>query len=338
MTRTTDRAAETASPETTDGPGLLLALTSAATFGMAGSLGAGLIAAGWSPAATVTSRALVSALVLLGPGLWLVRDRLGVLARSTRSFLVYGGIAVAGTQLCYMYAVARIPVGVALLIEYLAPVLLVGWAWLRHGRRPTTATTVGTFLAIGGLLLVLDLSGTTSLDPVGLAWALAAAVGLSVYFIASADTSSPLPPLTLTAGSMVVAAALLAAAGGLGLLPLTATDDPVALLGATVPAVVAVLLLGLVCGATAYATGIAAARRLGPTVASFAGLTEVLFAVLFAWLLLGQGLTPIQVLGGVGVLAGVALVRAGERGGATTTPDPLPDDTEPSAPHHDTKD
>jgi drug/metabolite transporter (DMT)-like permease len=60
--------------------------------------------------------------------------------------------------------------------------------------------------------------------------------------------------------------------------------------------------------------GIGAARRLGAKLASFIGMTEVLFAILFAWLALGQLPTPIQFAGGLFILAGIALVRAGERG------------------------
>ena len=64
--------------------------------------------------------------------------------------------------------------------------------------------------------------------------------------------------------------------------------------------------------AIAYCAGIGAARRLGATLSSFVGLTEVLFAVVFAWLLLDQVPAPVQVLGGAVVLAGVALVRLDE--------------------------
>ena len=70
--------------------------------------------------------------------------------------------------------------------------------------------------------------------------------------------------------------------------------------------------LGLVTAAVPYVTGIAATRRLGSRLASFVALSEVLFAVVFAWLLRDQVPHPVQVLGGVLVLAGVVLVRAGE--------------------------
>jgi drug/metabolite transporter (DMT)-like permease len=75
---------------------------------------------------------------------------------------------------------------------------------------------------------------------------------------------------------------------------------------------VPVLGLALVAAAFAYVAGIFGARLLGAKVASFVGLTEVLFAVLFAWLLLGQSLSPVQLLGALAVLAGIALVRVDE--------------------------
>ncbi len=75
---------------------------------------------------------------------------------------------------------------------------------------------------------------------------------------------------------------------------------------------VPVLGLSLVAAVVAYVTGILGARLLGPTVASFVGLTEVLFAVGFAYLLLGQVLRPGQLLGGLLVVGGVALVQSEE--------------------------
>ena len=73
-----------------------------------------------------------------------------------------------------------------------------------------------------------------------------------------------------------------------------------------------VLGLSLLAAVVAYVAGIGAARRLGAKLASFIGMAEVLFAILFAWLLLGQLPSPLQFLGGAFILAGIILVRAGE--------------------------
>ena len=65
----------------------------------------------------------------------------------------------------------------------------------------------------------------------------------------------------------------------------------------------------MIGGVFAYLTGIVAVRRLGSSVASFVALSEVMFAVIFAFLLLGQQPSLIQLVGGVLVLAGIALVQ-----------------------------
>ena len=76
------------------------------------------------------------------------------------------------------------------------------------------------------------------------------------------------------------------------------------------------VLLGVVTAALAYVTGIAATRRLGARLASFVALSEVLAALVFAWLLLGEVPRGVQLLGGVLVVAGVVGAPAGRAAAA----------------------
>ena len=99
-------------------------------------------------------------------------------------------------------------------------------------------------------------------------------------------------------------------AGVIGVLPMTATTRDVELSGIRFPWFVGVAALGVVAGAVAYSMGVISARLLGAKVAAFLGLTEVIFAVLFAWVLLGELPEPIQLGGGVLILAGIAVVRS----------------------------
>jgi drug/metabolite transporter (DMT)-like permease len=69
-----------------------------------------------------------------------------------------------------------------------------------------------------------------------------------------------------------------------------------------------------------YVAGISAARILGARLSSFLGLFEVVFAVIFAWMFLAQLPTPVQMLGGVLIAAGVGLVRLDELRGAPDAP------------------
>jgi len=292
--------------------GLGLAVVSAATFGTSGAFATSLLEVGWTPASAVTVRVLLAAFVLTAPALLLLRGRLGQLRRGAGTLAGYGLAAVAGAQLCYFNAVEHLSVAVALLLEYSGALLVVAWLWLRHGQRPRRLTVTGAAVAVAGLALVLDLWGASNVDPVGVLWGLGAAVGLATYFVLSAGTEDALPPLVVAWGGLAVGGAVLGVAGATGALSLSAPRTDVTLLGAEVSWLVPVLGLSLVAAVVAYVAGIVGARLLGAKVASFVGLTEVLFAVLFAWLLLGQLLTPVQLLGGVLVVAGIALVRVDE--------------------------
>jgi drug/metabolite transporter (DMT)-like permease len=295
------------------GAGLAVALLSAACFGTSGTFGSALIGSGWSPAGAVLARVLVAALALTVPAVLTLRGRWSLLRRSARLVVVYGLVGVAACQVCYFNAIARMDVGISILLEYLGIVFIVGWLWARHGQRPRLLTVLGGVAALGGLGLMLDLSGSGSVSLAGVAWALAAAVAMAVYFFQSAHTPEyELPAVVLTWGGMVTGAAAIALAGATGLLPLRFSGADVSLLSTRLSWLVPVLGLGVIAAAIAYVTGVAAVRRLGAKLGSFVAMAEVLFAAGFAWLLLHQVPTGMQFLGGALILAGVVAVRLDE--------------------------
>ncbi|MDX6338690.1 MAG: hypothetical protein QOG05_6030 [Streptosporangiaceae bacterium] len=286
---------------------------SAAAFGTSGAFASSLIGAGWSPGAAVLARITLAAVMLTIPALVQLRGRWIVLRRAAPRVAAFGLAGVAGCQLFYFNAVATMPVGVALLLEYLGSVLVVGWLWVRHAQRPRRLTVAGGAASIAGLILVLNLTGAAGINPVGVMWGLLAAVALAIYFLLSAATDAePLPPIVMAWAGMCVGAVVLGLAGGIGVLRMTASTRPVDFLHHQVSWVVPVLGLSLVAAVIAYVTGIGAARRLGAKLASFIGMAEVLFAIVFAWLLLGQLPSAMQFLGGAFILAGVTLVRVDE--------------------------
>lgn len=312
--------------ERTIGAGLGLALISAAGFGTSGPFARSLTDAGWSVSAAVTVRIGVAALLLAVPTIIAMRGRWHALRRNLGMVSIYGLLAVAGCQVFFFNAMQTLSVGVALLLEYLGLILVVGWVWLRHGNRPRRLTIAGSVIALLGLFLILNLLGGTRLDPIGVLWGLGAAVGLAVYFVLSSKVDSELPPLAVASAGMSIGTLALISLGLLGALPMHASYGSVSFAGRFMPWWVPLIGLSLIAAAIAYVVGIAAARRLGPRLASFAGLTEVAFAVLFAWLLLGELPTAIQLLGGVFIVGGVVLVRLDE---ARSAP---PTQTAPSVP------
>jgi drug/metabolite transporter (DMT)-like permease len=290
--------------------GLLFALLSAAGFGASGPFMKPLLEAGWSPAAAVAARAGFAGLVLLVPALIALGGRYRVLRKHAALIVAYGLIAVLGTQVLYFAAIERMPVGVALLLEYMAPVLLVLLAWGRTRRPPAATVIVGTLLSIGGLVLVIDPTGVGDLDPVGVAFAVGAAVCLACYFLLSGTPTDGLPPVVLVCAGLFVGSAALLITGVTGLLPLTVTLESVTLLGADgVPWFVPFAVVVLFSTSFSYLTGLVGAARLGSRVASFVGLSEVLFAVLLSWLLLGEVPTLMQALGGALVVGGIVAIK-----------------------------
>jgi drug/metabolite transporter (DMT)-like permease len=292
--------------------GLAFALLSAASFGLSGPLARGLFDTGWSPGAVVLARVGIAAAVVLPFGLLALRGQWELVRRNAGLIVLYGVLAVAGAQFCYFSAVSHMQVGPALLIEFTAPAAVVVWLWLRHGQRPGALTLAGAALAALGLVLVLDVLSGADLSTAGVLWALGAMIGVSCYFIISADESNGLPPLALAAGGLVVGTITLALLGAVGALPMGTARLPATYAGSDVSWWVPLVALGLVTAALAYVTGIAAGRRLGSRLASFVALLEVLAGVGFAWLLLDELPRPIQLGGGLLILAGVVAVNLGE--------------------------
>lgn len=313
--------------------GLLWAVASATAFGLSGSLARGMMDAGWSSAMAVVVRLLIGAAVLVPVAVYQLRGRWAVLRRNVALVVAYGLIAVAGCQLAYFNAVAHMQVGVALLIEYTAPVPVVAWMWLRHGQRPGRLTVLGAVLGAAGLVLVLDLVSGFQVSGVGVLWALGAMAGAATYFVLNADGDNELPGTVLAAAGLVVGSVALLGAGLVGIVPLAASTAPVHFASMTTPWWVVAGALGVVTAAVAYVTGIVATRRLGSRLASFVALLEVVAAILFAWLLLGELPGAVQVVGGLMVLAGIAVVKLGEgRGAGRTRPEAAPDATPNATP------
>lgn len=316
--------------------GLIIAVVAGLSFGMSGALIKPLLEAGWSPAAAVTARVLIGGIVLSPAAAFQLRGRWAALWRARWRVLAMGLIGVAGTQLCYFASLERIPVGTAILIEYLAPLMLVGFVWVTSRRMPRLVVLVGSVVAVVGLVLVVS-PGGGGLDPLGLVFALLAAIGCAIYFVVAARPSEGLPPVAFAAAGLLLGGVVLGVAGAVHAVPFAATFGTTRLFGAVVPWFVPLIIVGVIATAVAYATSIAASEMLGSRLASFAGLLEVVAAAFYAWILLGEGLSIPQLIGGVLILAGIAFVRAERRADVPVEPGDLADEFPTKAGEHTTK-
>jgi drug/metabolite transporter (DMT)-like permease len=309
--------------------GLVFAVVSAASFGLSGSLARGLLDAGWTPGAVVLARLAIGALVIAPLAARALRGQWGALRAQAWFVLLFGAVPVAGAQFAYFSAVQRMDVGPALLIEYTAPAAVVVWLWLRHGERPGPLTVAGAGIAALGLVLVLDLLSGADLAPAGVLWALLAMCCAASYFVLAAKPRAGLSPVALAGAGLTSGALVLAALGAVGLLSMRASTASPVYADSALVWWLPLLGLGIVTAGFAYCTGIVASRRLGSRLSSFVALLEVVAGVTFAWLLLDQLPTGLQLAGGALIVAGVVVVKLGERPPAprpaTVTLRPVPE-------------
>ncbi|MGW4892699.1 EamA family transporter [Kitasatospora sp. NPDC004240] len=297
--------------------GLTLALVSAFAFGGSGTAAKPLIEAGLSPLHVVWLRVTGAALVLLPLA---YKHRHAVLRRPGL-LLGFGLLAVAGVQACYFAAISRIPVGVALLIEYLGPPLLIGYVKFVQRRPITRGAAIGAAVAVAGLACVVEVWNGLSFDALGVLFALGAACCQVGYFVL-ADAGSrgdrPVDPIAVSAYGLLIGSVVLTAITR----PWEADWSPLTgqavMNGHSLPALIPAAWMILVATVLAYLTGVVAVRHLSPPVAGVVANLEAVVATVLAWVLLGEHLGLPQMAGGLLVLAGAFAAQASKPAGDST--------------------
>ncbi|MFD8375742.1 DMT family transporter [Streptomyces sp. NPDC059688] len=292
------------------GVGLGLALASALAFGGSGVAAKPLIEAGLDPLHVVWLRVTGAALVMLPLA---VRHR-ALLRRRPALLAGFGLLAVAGVQACYFAALSRIPVGVALLIEYLAPALVLGWVRFVQRRPVTRAAALGVVLAAGGLACVVEVWSGLSFDALGLLLALGAACCQVGYFVLSdqgGDAGDEAPdPLGVIAYGLLGGAAVLTVVARPWGMDWSVLAGSAHLDGTAVPAFALLAWIVLIATVAAYVTGVLSVRRLSPQVAGVVACLEAVIATVLAWVLLGEHLSAPQIAGGAIVLVGAFIAQS----------------------------
>ncbi|TDD87908.1 EamA family transporter [Saccharopolyspora karakumensis] len=299
--------------------GLPVAVASAIFFGGSGPFAKPLINAGLSPLHVAWLRLAGGALLLLP----VLLRHLPVLRRAPRLILGYGLFSVAGVQVCYFAAIATIPVGVALLIEFLGPVLVLGW--IRFVRRApvSRSAVIGVLLAVVGLACVVELFSGLSFNPLGLLLSLGAAACQATYFLLS-DSTADVDPFALAGFGLLLGAAVVTAIARPWEMDIALLAGQVELAGHHVPAMAAVGWVVVGSTVLAYLTGIVAVRLLSPQVAGGVAFLEPVVATLLAWVLLAEALGTPQLVGGALILLGAYVAQraapADRDAGALTGP------------------
>jgi drug/metabolite transporter (DMT)-like permease len=246
-------------------------------------------------------RSIGSWLILL-VALGLVRrDLLRVDRRELPGLALLGVIGLAGVHATYFLAIERLPIGVAVTIQYTAPMLLLVWLRLAHGRRLAPSLWGAVALSAAGCFLVVRAYDAGALDGLGVAAAFGAALTFVIYMVGSERAGQRLEPMTTLFYGFGFASLLWALVAPWWSFPFDALGSPRD----------ALLALGVIVVGTLlpFACIVEALRHVpAPRVAVVATLEPVLAAA-FAWILHDQALAAVQLAGGVAVVAAVGWVQ-----------------------------
>ena len=295
--------------------GYALYLVAALLFALNGTVAKTLLLGGVDAADLSQLRATVAFLILLAFVAVTNRPALRVRRSEIPLLLVYGVLGIAMTQFLYFAAIARLPIGITLLIEFTAPLVIAVWfrvAW-KHPTRPIVWVALAT--ALVGLAIVGQVWEGLTLDPLGLAFAVGAMLALVVYYV-SADIAVQRPdrrdPVSLTMWGMGAAALAWAIVQPPWTFPIEAFAGTMHLFGDGGPEVPATALAAwmVVLGTVfPFSLVVVSMQHLRASQASVVGMTEPIFATAIAWLALGEALEPVQVLGAAIVLGSVLVAE-----------------------------
>jgi drug/metabolite transporter (DMT)-like permease len=305
--------------------GLGFAVFSSISFGGSGPFAKALIGAGFSPEQAAWIR-IVGAAALLVPLALIFRGRTGLRAAraSWPQLVLYGLTGIAGCQTLFFIAASRLPVGVAILLEFSGPVLVVGW--LKFGRKVAVprSAALGVAIALVGLACVVEIWSGLQLDLVGLLAGLGAAACQATYFVLIDKLTGVADPLVMTAAGSVVGAVVLTAVAAPWTVPWHALTDTIAIGQRSAPGWIFAAWLIVISTVVAYLAGAAAVQRLSAAIGGAVAYVEVVAASLFAWILLDETLTRTQGIGGAIVLVGAFVAQSSV--GKVAPPElPIPD-------------
>jgi drug/metabolite transporter (DMT)-like permease len=290
--------------------GLGFGVFSSIAFGTSGAFGKALIGAGMSPLQASWTRVAGATLVLVPVALALRHRAAGVAVRRRwRLLLLYGVMGVAGCQTFYFVAASRLPVGVAILLEFTGPLLVVGWTRFVLRTSLPRSAAIGVGIALVGLACVVEVWSGLRLDLLGVLAGFGAATCQAAFFLAADRASGEIDPLLMTAVGFTIATAILAAVAPPWHIPWHVLTGDVAFGDHTAPGWLLLTLLVLISTVIAYVMSVAAVHRLSAPIAGAVGYVEAVGAALFAWLTLGEHLSPVQLAGGVIVLAGAFVAQ-----------------------------
>jgi drug/metabolite transporter (DMT)-like permease len=285
-------------------------------FGLNASTTKVIIEAGINAEQVVFIRSLFSFVLALSWALIANRKELLVKPRMLPRLFVLGVIGVGMLQWTYSMSLVRLPVGIALLIEYTAVLWVPIVALVLFKEKVSKVIWLGAALVIGGLAVVAQI-WDTQLDPFGMFLAFCAAISLTIYFITGERIQRVLPTnVVLTYGMFFATLFFLPLSnfGGFDFAIINSSLDLSGnLAGVELPMWVALIWLGVLGSFVPMAFSYLALRHLSATVVGIIATSETVLAFGFALAWLGELITLTQALGGIVVVIGILIAQTARK-------------------------
>jgi drug/metabolite transporter (DMT)-like permease len=294
--------------------GYVMVTTAATLWAVNGTVSKVILTTGLSSIRLAEVRS-TGAFVLLALGLAAAKpDGLRLRARELPYFILFGAGGLALVQWFYFLAIHRLQVGIALLIQYLAPVLIALWARYVLHEEVRARIWLALGLALTGLALVVEIWSGLSLSAAGVAASLGAAGAYSVYVLMAEHRVGDRDPISLVCFGFLFAALLWALVRPWWTFPGGIVGQSVSLHGhlASLHLPVWLLMAWMIVLGTIvpFALLVSALRYIPATRAGIVAMLEPVAGALVAWAWLGESLTGVQLLGAVVVFIAILLAQS----------------------------
>jgi drug/metabolite transporter (DMT)-like permease len=305
--------------------GFALVLAGASMFIVNAGVSRVALRSGVDPVSLTTIRVTGTALVLLVVAAVFRRSALRPPAGRLRLLLVaHGLVGVAALQWTYFVAIDRLPVGMALLLEYQAPILVAVWARFVQKEQVGGQMWVGLALAMAGLAAATGIGRGVELDTLGILAGFGAAICFAAYFLIGEHGVAQLDPLRVILWAFLVAAVALNLVSPITSFDLGLLDEQASLLGRLdgydVP--VWALLAWVILLGTLFPFGVEllALRHLSATTVTMVAMLEPVGVSALGWVWFHEELGTVALVGGVAVVAGILLAQSARRAPVVVEP------------------
>lgn len=294
--------------------GYAMVLAAASLWAVNGVVSKVIIESGHVPAQRLTEVRTTGAFALLFVALAGFRPQLLRVRREELPVLLtFGVLGLAFVQWFYFEAISRLDIGVALLIQYIAPVLVALWARFAYDEPVRRRIWVALVLSLAGIALLVELWNGLTLDGLGVAAALGSATAFSIYVLSSERAVTRRDPVSLVCYGFLLASIFWALVQPWTGFPFDRVDDTVSLLGRLTDLSLPVWLLMswmVVLGTIVpFALLSASLRHIPAPRAAITAMFEPVAATILAYAWLGETLSTFQLLGALVVLTAIALAQ-----------------------------